>query len=186
MNQTFKFDSWEGGHRVPFIARWPGKIAARSTSDQLVCHVDMLATLAALTGCALAEADGPDSFNLLPALTGTPEKPLRNHVVVAPSRRENLAIRQDRWVYIGAQGGGGFGGTQVGEHSLGGPAALKFAGEVNSDVENSRFKPDAPKAQLYDLRSDPSQTRNVIREHPEIAARLKALLKECQDKPRTR
>ena len=186
MNQTFKFDSWEGGHRVPFIARWPGKIAAGSTSDQLVCHVDMLATLAALTGCALAEADGPDSFNLLPALTGTPEKPLRDHVVVAPSRRENLAIRHDRWVYIGAQGGGGFGGTQVGEHSLGGPAALKFAGEVNSDVENGRFKPDAPKAQLYDLLSDPSQTRNVIREHPEITARLKALLKECQDKPRTR
>ena len=181
----FKFDSWEGGHRVPFIARWPGKIAAGSTSAQLICHVDMLATLAALTGGPLAAADAPDSFNVLPALTGEPELPLRDHVVLAPLRSPNLAIRQGQWVYIGAKGGGGFSGTQPGDHAMGGPAALKFAGEVNSDVANGRLKPDAPQAQLYDLQSDPSQSRNVIREHPEVAARLKALLKECQDKPRS-
>ncbi|MEI7899766.1 MAG: arylsulfatase [bacterium] len=144
----FKFDSWEGGHRVPFIARWPGQIEAGSTSDQLICHVDMLATLAALTGGALAAADGPDSFNMLPALIGKPDKPVRDHVVLAPSRKQNLAIRQGRWVYIGAQGGGGFGGTRPGEHTLGGPAALAFTGEVNSDVEHGRLKPDAPKEQL--------------------------------------
>lgn len=54
----FKFDAWEGGHRVPFIARWPGKIPAGSSSDQLICQVDMLATFAALTGSQLTRADG--------------------------------------------------------------------------------------------------------------------------------
>ncbi len=181
----FKFDAWEGGHRVPFIARWPGRIPAGSVSGQLICHVDALATVAALTGATLAAADGPDSFNVLPALTGTPDKPLRDHVVLAPSKQEHLAIRQGNWVYIGAQGGGGFAATRPGDHTLGGPAALKFAGEANSDVEDGRLRPGAPDAQLYDLAADPAQTRNVIREHPEVAARLKALLAACRAKART-
>jgi arylsulfatase A-like enzyme len=176
----FKFDAWEGGHRVPFIARWPGQIEAGSVSDQLICHVDMLATLASLTGSRLADADGPDSFDILPALVGEPDKPVRDHVVLAPNQKQNLAIREGRWVYIGAQGGGGFTGTKPGEHMLGGPAALKFTGEVNSDIEDGRIKPDAPADQLYDLASDPSQSRNVVREHPDVAARLKARLRDCQ------
>ncbi|MBM3862158.1 MAG: arylsulfatase, partial [Verrucomicrobia bacterium] len=172
----FKFDSWEGGHRVPFIARWPGRIEASSSSDQLICHVDMLATFAALTGAAPA---GPDSINVLPAFTGTPAKPLRDQVVLAPQKKQNLAIRQDRWVYIGAQGGGGFAGIKPGEHSLGGPAALLFTGEKNSDIENGKIKPDAPAAQLCDLQSDPFQTANVIREHPNIAERMRRQLEAC-------
>jgi arylsulfatase A-like enzyme len=181
----FKFDAWEGGHRVPYIARWPGKIEAGTTSNQLICHVDLLATVAALTGGTLRAGDAPDSFNVLPALTGSPDKPIRDHVVLAPNKKQNLAMRQGRWMYIGAQGGGGFTGTKPGDHLLGGPAALTFAGEVNSDVADGRLKPDAPTAQLYDLTSDPWQTRNVIREHPEVAARLKVLLGECQNSPRT-
>jgi len=121
----------------------------------------------------------------LPALIGTPERPLRDHVVLAPHRKSNLALREGRWVYIGAQGGGGFQGNKPGEHALGGPAALKFAGEVNSDIEDGRLKPDAPPEQLYDLASDPSQTRNVIRQHPEIAMRLKARLAELQSQARS-
>jgi arylsulfatase A len=147
--------------------------------------VDLLATLAALTGAALGDADGPDSFNILPALTGSPEKSIRDHAVLAPNRKQNLAIREGRWVFIGARGGGGFGGKKPGEHALGGPAALKFTGEVNRDVEDGRLKPDAPNEQLYDLQTDPAQSRNVVREHPEIAARLRALLKECQTSART-
>jgi arylsulfatase A len=176
----FKFDAWEGGHRVPFIARWPGQIEAGSVSNQLICHVDMLATLASLTGSRLADADGPYSFDILPALVGEPDKPVRDHVVLAPNRKQNLAIREGRWVYIGAQGGGGFTGTKPGEHMLGGPAALKFTGEVNSDIEDGHIKPGAPADQLYDLASDPSQSRNVVREHPDVAARLKARFRDCQ------
>ncbi len=182
----FKFDAWEGGHRVPFIARWPGKIEAGSTSGQLICHVDLLATLAALTGAALVPGDGPDSVNVLEALLGVPGKSIRDELVLAPSRRENLALRQGRWVYIGARGGGGFAGKKPGEHALGGPAALAFTGEINSDIEGGQFRADAPDAQLYDLVTDPSQAKNVIREHPDVAARLKARLAEIQDGPRGR
>jgi arylsulfatase A-like enzyme len=181
----FKFDSWEGGHRVPFIARWPGQIAAGSISHQLICHVDFLATFAALTGYRLTTADGPDSFNMLTALVGAPDRPIRDHVVLAPSNQSNLALREGRWVYIGAQGGGGFTGAKPGDHLLGGPSALKFTGEVNSDVEDGRLRPDAPPDQLYDLVDDPSQTHNVVRENPEIAARLKSRLGEIRSRPRT-
>lgn len=172
----FKFDAWEGGHRVPFIARWPGKIPAGSVSDQLVCQVDLLATFAALTGATLAPPDARDSLNILPALTGTPAQPVRQELVISPNRSTHLALRDGRWLYIGARGGGGFGGTKPGDHGLGGPAALKFAGEVNSDVEDGSFKPDAPMEQLYDLAADPRQQRNLIREHPEVAAQLKSRL----------
>lgn len=181
----FKFDAWEGGHRVPFIARWPGKIPASSVSDQLLCHVDFLATFAALTGARLAATEGPDSFNLLPALVGAPDKPIRDHAVLAPLRKGNLALREGQWIYIGARGGGGFGADKPGEHMLGGPAALNFAGEVNSDVADGKFKPDAPLEQLYDLAADPRQSRNVVREHPKVAARMKALINECQTQLRT-
>jgi arylsulfatase A len=181
----FKFDSWEGGHRIPFIARWPGNIEPGSVSNDLICHVDMLATFAALTGGRLAGADGPDSFNVLPALVGKPGTSIRDHVVLAPNRKENLALRDGRWLYIGAQGGGGFSGTKPGDHMLGGPAALKFTGETNSDIEDGRIKPDAPPTQLYDLTSDPWQSRNVVREHPDVATRLMARLRDCMSKPRT-
>ena len=182
----FKFDAWEGGHRVPFIARWPGKIPAGSVSDQLICQVDLLATCAALTGGKLGDGDAPDSFDVLPALTGKPDKPIRDHAIFAPNKKANLALRRGRWVYIGARGGGGFAGTTPGEHSLGGAAALKFASETNSDVEDGKFKPDAPQEQLYDLTSDPRQTRNVIREHQDIAARMKSELAALLSAPPAR
>ena len=140
----FKFDSWEGGHRVPLIARWPGTIAAGSVSDQLFCHVDFLDTLAAATGEALDDSATPDGMNLWPAFVGEPSQPLREQVILAPLKPTNLAIREGRWIYIGAQGGGGFQKTTPGDHGLGGPAALKFAGETNSDVEDGRIKADAP------------------------------------------
>jgi arylsulfatase A-like enzyme len=181
----FKFDAWEGGHRVPFIARWPGQIEAGSESSQLICHIDMLATFAALSGASLLEQDGPDSFNILPAMLTQPGVPIRDHVVLAPNRKENLAIRQANWLYIGAQGGGGFNGKEPGDHSLGGPAALRFTGQTHSDIENGKLKPGVPKAQLYNLANDAGQTRNVIREHPDIADKLKRLLNECQTKTRT-
>lgn len=175
----FKFDAWEGGHRVPFIARWPGRIEPGSTSDQLICHVDMPATLAAAAGGQLKKGDCPDSLNLLPALTGVPEQPIRTRAVLAPSHKANLALRDGRWLYIGARGGGGFGG-KVGQHALGGPPALQFAGQVNSDVENGKFRKDAPNEQLYDLQADPRQTTNVVRQYPEIARRMKELLAKYQ------
>lgn len=175
----FKFDAWEGGTRVPFIARWPGEIEAGSTSDQLICQIDLLTTFAALTG---SETRGPDSVNLLPALLGQPEKPVRDHLVLAPNQRTHLALREGPWLYIGAQGGGGFNGSKRGDHNLGGGGALKFTGEMNSDFADGKLMPDAPAQQLYNLADDLRQTKNVIREHPELAKRMSERLAEIQSK----
>ena len=83
----------------------------------------------------------------------------------------NLAIREGDWVYIGAQGSGGFGN---------GLAELAFTGETNSDITaDGKIKPDAPPAQLYNLATDPRQQVNVIREHPDIAERLRQQLAAC-------
>jgi len=177
----FKFGAWEGGHRIPWIARWPGHIEAGSTSSQLMCNVDLLATMAALVGRPLGPDDGPDSFNLLPALLGHPDRPLRDHLVMAPFQKRNLAIRAGRWVYIGARGDGGFGGDR------GGPGALAFTGEVNSDVTpDGTFREDAPREQLYDLEADLSQAVNVVRRHPEVAQELKTLLERIEKAGRSR
>ena len=182
----FKFDAWEGGHRVPFIVRWPGRIEEGSKSAQLICNVDIIATLAALTGYHLKPGEGPDSYNILPAFLGETGNQIRDHVVLAASNEQHLALRKDNWIYIGAQGGGGFTATNPGDHMLGGPAALKFANEKNSDVEDGKIKPGAPEVQLYDLESDLSQSRNVARENPEMVKKMQTMLNELRQKQQTR
>ena len=174
----FKFGAWEGGHRIPMIARWPGRIPAGSVSNQLMSNVDMLATLAALTGYELQEQDGPDSFNMLPALIGNPGKMIRDHIIICPSQKSHLSIRKGKWVYIPAQNSGGFTGKNVGDHDLGGASAFQLTHRVNSDIENARIKPDAPSVQLYNLEEDPYQTTNVYEQHPKVARRLAWILEE--------
>ena len=174
----FKFDAWEGGHRVPLIARWPGKIKAGTTSGVMFSNVDMLATFAALVNYALKEGEGPDSYNALPALLGKSKKPVRDMLVISPRQKTHIAIRKGRWIYISSRDGGGFNGTVPGNHRLGGAAAHLFTHQTNSDIENGKIKDDAPPAQLYDLKKDITQQRNVYNEHPEIANELKSLLEE--------
>ncbi len=172
-----KFGAWEGGHRVPLIVRWPGQAPAGEHSAELLSHVDMLATIAEIIEHPLEKGEGPDSYNMLPTFKGISAKPIRDHLVVSPARKSHLAIRQGKWVYIGAQGEGGFGETRVGQHGFGGAAALEFTGQINSDVEDGKIKENAPLAQLYDLEKDPYQTENVHDKFPDVAKEMKALLK---------
>jgi arylsulfatase A-like enzyme len=178
----FKFGVWEGGHRVPFIAKWPGRIEAGSISDELISNVDVIATLAALTGQTIRQGQARDSVNVLPALTGDPEEPLRNHLVLAGSKPTHLAIRKGKWMYIDAQGSGGFTAAKRGGHAFGGPAAISYAGYENSDIVGGKIKPDAPPAQLYDLESDLTQTTNLYREKPDVVEELSALLQSYRSK----
>lgn len=173
----FKFGVWEGGHRVPFIAKWPGQIKPGSTSSQLISGVDMLATFASLTGQNLNKKRLADSVNILPALIGEPDIPLRDNLILSPNKPTNLAIRKGKWVYIGAQGSGGFSGGH-GTHAAGGPKSVSYVGSVNSDIENGKIKKGAPPAQLYDIDFDPRQTKNLYREYPEVVKELSALLKK--------
>ncbi len=179
----FKFDAWEGGHRIPFIARWPGHIEPGTESNSLISNVDLLATTAAVTGQELNTQTGVDSFNLLPALTGPPNTGVRDHLLIAPARRTHLSLRRGDWMFIDAQGHGGFSQTNVGDHGFGGPAAHLFTGHVNSDIESGKIKPDAPKAQLYNLKIDPTQKVNVIREHPQIAAEMRSEMARIREQP---
>lgn len=172
----FKFGAWEGGHRVPFIAKWQGKIEADSVSNQLVSNIDLIATFASLTGVALREGQAMDSVNVLPALLDSPSSQIRDHLVISPSSPAHIALRKGKWVYIGAKGSGGFTARKRGEHAFGGPAAITYAGYVNSDIEGGRIKSDAPEGQLYDLEKDVRQTTNVYRENPGIVREMKRIL----------
>lgn len=171
-----KFGVWEGGHRVPFIAWWPGKIEAGSKSDQLMNNVDMLSTFAALTGQELAEPK--DSINMLPALTGNPSEPLRTEMIALANRRKHISLRKGKWMYIPAQSDGGFNGSKPGQHAWGGPSVAKLVNTPNSDIENGKLKKGSPPAQLYDLEADPNQTQNLFKRHPEKVQELAAILKE--------
>jgi arylsulfatase A-like enzyme len=173
----FKFDAWEGGHRIPFIVHWPNKIKDGSVSEQLICNVDMLATFAALTGYQLVNGQGQDSKNILDALTGKTNKQIREQLLLAPIKKSHLAVRKGKWMYIGAQGGGGFTSSKKGTHGFGGPAAITFSGRENSDIENGKIKVDAPPAQLYNLEKDVEQTTNVYKQYPEVVKEMEAILK---------
>ncbi len=179
----FKFGVWEGGHRVPFIAKWPGKVKAGSTSDQLISGVDLFATIAAITGQTVEKSHAVDSVNMLPALVGQPETPIRDHLVLAPNKGTHLSVRKGKWMFIPKQGSGGFGGRTPSSHTFAGPPAATFVGSVNSDIENGKIKKNAPPAQLYDLESDVNQTRNVYREHPDVVKEMTALLARYKRQP---
>ncbi|MCB1124340.1 MAG: sulfatase-like hydrolase/transferase, partial [Verrucomicrobiae bacterium] len=174
----FKFGAWEGGHRVPFIARWPGKIEAGTVSNQLVSNVDLLGTMAALTGQELTKKEGADSFNILPALTGNPREQIRDHLVISAFKKDNITLRKGKWVYIDAQGSGGFGGKLETDYERGGPGALLLTHHVNSDIENGKLKPNAPPAQLYNLDDDLIQTTNRYNQRPEVVAEMQGMLKQ--------
>jgi arylsulfatase A len=181
----FKFGAWEGGHRVPFLVRWPGKVKPGTTSDQLLSNLDMLATFAAVTGQKLTKKMQADSVNLLPAIVGEPEDQVRDHLILAPNKSTHLSVRKGKWMYIPKQGSGGFTGKKPGDHTFAGPSAANFVGSVNNDFESGKIKADAAPAQLYDLDFDVKQTRNLYREYPEVVEELGALLKKhSPPKPR--
>ncbi|WP_300435554.1 arylsulfatase [Christiangramia sp.] len=182
----FKFDSWEGGHRVPFIARWPGQIPAETKSSQLLGNTDILSTLAAIIGEKLAPGQAADSYNMLPALTGEPKDPIRDHLLVHSSETDNVAFRKGDWVYISGKGGGGFGPRKEDQSAFGGPEALLFAGQQNSDITEGEIRGNAPPAQLYNLKEDISQSYNLYEEQPQIIKEMKDSLEKIRSSGQTR
>lgn len=157
-----KADIWEGGHRVPFLARWPGRIEAGRVSDETICLVDLLATCAALAGIELEEDEGEDSYDLSPLLFGEAyAKPLRE-ATVHHSFAGHFAIRQGKWKLIPRRGSGGF-----------------------TSPVSYRAGPGEATGQLYDLESDPLERHNLYRDHPEVVARLAALLQRYKSEGRS-
>jgi arylsulfatase A-like enzyme len=147
-----KADLWEGGHRVPFVVRWPGVVAPGTQSDQTICLTDVLATLAEVIGHALPLDAGEDSFSLLPALTGKSPGPVRE-ATVHHSGDGTFAVRQGPWKLA----------TKLGSHGF-------------SDPKNEELVPGGPRGQLYHLTDDPRETRNRWLDEPEVVERLTSLL----------
>jgi arylsulfatase A-like enzyme len=147
-----KSDAWEAGHRVPFIVRWPGRVKPASTCEQTICTTDLMATAAAIVGAALPDSAGEDSVSLLPLLDGSATGPVRE-ATVHHSVDGSFAIRQGDWKLILCRGSGGW--------SLREPAATKQ---------------NLPPVQLYNLRDDPGETKNLAEGHTNVVERLRELL----------
>ncbi len=156
-----KRDQWEGGHRVPTIARWPGKIQPGLVSDQLFNLTDIMATAAALTGYALPAASAEDSFDFSALLTGTHDGSPIREFALHQTISLDLALRRGAWKYLDHSGSGGNDYTR--------PFLADFALDDGA--------PDAP-AQLFNLASDPGETRNLYYEEAETASRMKQELED--------
>ncbi|MCH5372347.1 MAG: sulfatase-like hydrolase/transferase, partial [Planctomycetes bacterium] len=160
-----KGDIWEGGVRMPFVARWPGKIPAGATSDEIVSLTDITATVASILGIPLPENAAEDSFDISPALLGHElQQPVREAVIVQSTSNDMLAIRQGDWKLIPWLGSGGF----------------------LVPPKTREPKPGEPIGQLYNLAADPSEQNNLYAEHPEIVARLTRLLDQYTRQGRSR
>jgi arylsulfatase A-like enzyme len=144
----YKADAWEGGHRVPFIVRWPGVVKSGSQCRQLVAQADLLRTFADLLATTLPDAAGEDSFSLMPLLRGE-DKPIREHAVSA-AMSGVPAVRLGSWKYIAAPGSGGWG----------------KGGDQTQPV------------QLYNLADDLGETNNLAAAMPEKVAQMKTFLEK--------
>jgi arylsulfatase A-like enzyme len=145
-----KRDIYEGGHRVPFLVRWPGRAKSGTVTHQLGCLTDLIATAADITGARLPEGAGEDSFSFLPALINRSAKNVRQ-AVVHHSADGMFAIREGRWKLILGRGSGGI-TEPVREQGSGG--------------------------QLYDLQADPGETVNLYDKQADVVARLTALMEK--------
>lgn len=154
-----KRDVWEGGHRTPFVVRWPGRVRPGAVSDALLGQVDLMATLAAVLGHDLPAGAAEDSFNQLPVLLG--EQASVRTMLVHNTFKDRYALRQGDWLYLQGKGG---------SHSQ----MPKWFQEAEG------FAPVAEPFSLYDLRRDPGQRTNLAGQHPEVVAHMKALLAQLR------
>jgi arylsulfatase A-like enzyme len=149
-----KADIYEGGHRIPFIVRWPERVKADSTSDETICLTDLIETAAAIVGEELPNNVAEDSVNILPALLGEEyKKPLRE-ATIHHSVNGLFSIRQGKWKLEMCPGSGGWSYPRPGRDDM----------------------TDLPPIQLYDLEKDVAETTNIYDKHPDVVRELTSLL----------
>ena len=166
-----KGDLLDGGHHMPFIASWPGKIKAGSTCGELICFTDLMATLASLLGERLPADAGEDSFDISPLLRGEhPASPIRTGMVHVNYGSYTLAIREGDWKLIL-------------------PAwvyAVKDGTLVPDRIVETQGKGPTEKFQLYNLRTDPGEATNLFAQEPDHAKELFGALKADLARGRSR
>ena len=154
-----KSDVWEGGHRVPFLVRWPHKVESETKSDRMVCLNDLLATCAELTGQELDWNAGEDSFSFLNALTGEESGMEERRIMINQSISETMSIRQDNWKLILDMSSGGWSRSEITE---------------------------GPPMQLYNLDTDIGEQQNLYSEMPGKVAEMETLLNMLRKEGRSR
>ena len=162
-----KRDNWEGGHRVPMIARWPDNIKAGKIDDRTVCLTDIMATCAAIVGAKLPNEAAEDSYNILPILLGESSEQIRDFTLHQTISLE-LAIRKGEWKYLDHKGSGG---------------NFYDKGKLKK-YAMTEMAPNAP-GQLYNLKEDPRETMNLYFKFPEIVKEMKGKLKEFRKSGRS-
>lgn len=156
-----KLDAWEGGHRVPFVAQWPGTIPAGVVCGQLISHTDWMATCAEIAGAKLPAEAGEDSISIAPLLRGGVNKPVRDSAV-HHSSSGRFAIRRGDWIFIDSPNGGDR--TE--------PEWFR--------AERGYVPHDQP-GELFNLREDLSERRNRYAEHPGLVRELGEMLTRCKE-----
>ncbi|MGJ8671810.1 sulfatase family protein [Rubritalea sp.] len=149
-----KMELWDGGHRVPHIVRWPAVVKAGSSSDEIICLNDFMATCSEITGRNLKDTEGEDSVSFLPALKGEKIETERAGIV-HHSFTGKFAYRSGKWKLILAKGSGG----------------------LDKGITQEEWAA-APKGQLYDMESDDGETKNLYTEKPEVVEQLLAMLEQ--------
>ena len=154
-----KRDLWEGGHRVPFVVRWPGVVPTGSVSDGLLSQIDIFATVAAIIGADIPAGSAEDSLNQLPLLKGIGAT--TRETLVHNTNPNRYALRHNEWVLIDTKTGAG---SEVPEwfNAANGYTQNVFPGE------------------LYNLQTDLAQKQNLYAEHPDKVATLRELLAEVR------
>jgi arylsulfatase A-like enzyme len=152
-----KADIWEGGHREPFIARWPEHIKPNIVSNAVVCLSDLLATCAEITGFVLPRDVGQDSYSMLSALISTPSDMPARDAIVHHSGAGMFSVRRDQWKLILGLGSGGF-----------------------SEPKHVESLPDGPQGQLYNMAQDWRESGNLWLDRPDVVEQLEALLDSIQ------
>ena len=160
-----KRDLYEGGHRVPFIVKWPGVVKPDTISNAMISQVDLMATIASVVGFELPATAANDSHNLLPVWIESGPSP--RHSIVHNTNANAYAIRHGNWVLIA---------NKTGAHSNV-PAWF--------DEENGYVKNEQP-GELYDLSVDLSQKKNLYAARPDKVQELTALLEQIRAKGQVR
>jgi len=154
-----KADIWEAGHHVPYLVRWPGVVRPGTSCSETICLTDLTATCADVAGFALPTDAAEDSFSIVPLLKGR-DWPVPRAPVIHHSGGGMFSLRQGKWKMVFGNGSGG--------------------------REKPRGKPFEKPYFLFDMEKDPSETTNVINEHPQVAQQLTEILERIRTTGRSR
>ena len=149
-----KADIFEGGHRIPFIVKWPAVIKPNSISDKTICLTDLMATCAELTNRSLSANEGEDSFSLMPLLAPSKDGKYARKATVHHSINGSFAIRRGPWKLVFCPGSGGWSDPRP----------------DNKEIA------ELPKFQLYHMIDDPGEQQNLYGKHPEVVEELHGLM----------